>query len=86
MSQSKTPVLPWAILIYQQMQESLHTNLANSSLSPCMHKAIKKGLAKLGHYYDLTKLNHFNIIATGKCLYIPSIEIVLAIKIGCEQK
>ena len=65
--------------MYQQMQESLHADLANSSLPPCMHRAIKKGLAKLGHYYDLAKLNHFNIIATGKCLHIPSIEIFLTI-------
>ena len=65
MSWSKTPTLPWAILMYQQMQESLHTNLADSSLSPHMYRAIKKGLAKLGHYYDLTKLNHFNIIMTS---------------------
>src|ERR1700720_4281775 len=69
MSRSKTPTLPWAIPMYQQMQESLHTNLADSSLSPRMHRAIKKGLAKLGHYYDLAKLNHFNIIATSKCLH-----------------
>ena len=79
MSRSKTPTLPWAIPMYQQMQESLHANLADSSLPPRMHKAIKKGLAKLGHYYDLAKLNHFNIIATGKCLHIPSIEIFLTI-------
>src|ERR1700720_2053388 len=69
MSRSKTPTLPWAIPMYQQMQESLHTNLADSSLSPRMHRAIKKGLAKLGHYYDLAKLNPLNIIATSKCLH-----------------
>jgi len=79
MSRSKTPTLPWAIPMYQQMQESLHTNLADSSLSPRMHRAIKKGLAKLGHYYDLAKLNHFNIIATSKCLHITSSEIFLTI-------
>ena len=79
MSRSKTPTLPWAIPMYQQMQESLHTNLADSSLSPRMHRAIKKGLAKLGHYYDLAKLNHFNIIATSKCLHITSSDIFLTI-------
>jgi hypothetical protein len=79
MSRSKTPTLPWAIPMYQQMQESLHANLADSSLPPRMHRAIKKGLAKLGHYYDLAKLNHFNIIATSKCLHITSPEISLTI-------
>ncbi|KAH9024612.1 hypothetical protein EDB85DRAFT_1894233 [Lactarius pseudohatsudake] len=64
MSRSKTPTLPWAIPMYRHMQESLHANLADSSLPPRMHRAVKKGLAKLGHYYDLAKLNHFNIIAT----------------------
>ena len=72
-------MLPWAIPMYQQMQESLHTNLADSSLSPRMHRAIKKGLAKLGHYYDLAKLNNFNIIVTSKYLHITSSEIFLAI-------
>jgi hypothetical protein len=70
MSRSKTPTLPWAIPMYQQMQESLHANLADSSLPPRMHRAVKKGLAKLGHYYGLAKFNHFNIIATGKHLQI----------------
>ena len=70
MSQSKTPTLPWAIPMYQQMQVSLHANLADSSLPPRMHRAVKKGLAKLGHYYSLAKLNHFNIIATCKRLQI----------------
>jgi len=70
MSRSKTPTLPWAIPMYHQMQESLHANLADSSLPPRMHRAVKKGLAKLGHYYGLAKLNHFNIIATSKRLQI----------------
>ena len=77
MSWSKTPTLPWAIPMYQQMQESLHANLANFSLPPCMHRAIEKGLVKLGHYYDLAKLNHFYIIATSKCLLITLPEISL---------
>ena len=65
MSQSKAPTLPWAIPMYQHMQESLHANLADPSLPPRMHRAIRKGLVKLEHYYDLAKLNHFNVIATG---------------------
>jgi len=73
------PTLPWAILMHQQMQESLDTNLADSSLPPHMRRAIKKGLAKLGHYDNLTKLNHFNIITTSKCLHIPWIKIFLTI-------
>jgi len=70
-------MLPWAILMYQQMQESLHTNLADFSLPLCMHRAVKKGLLKLGHYYDLTKLNHFNIIVTSKHLEISLPQISL---------
>jgi hypothetical protein len=63
-------MLPWAIPMYQHMQESLHANLADTSLPPHMHRAVKKGLVKLGHYYDLAKLNHFNIIATGEYFHI----------------
>jgi hypothetical protein len=70
MSKSKTPTLPWAIPMYQHMQESLRDNLADTSLPPRMHQSIKKGLAKLEHYYDLAKLNHFNIIATGEYFHI----------------
>jgi hypothetical protein len=65
--------------MYQQMQESLNTNLADSALPPLMHRAVRKGLAKLGHYYDLIKLNHFNIIATSKHLHICLPEIFLTI-------
>jgi len=65
--------------MYQQMQESLHANLADSSLPPHMHRAVKKGLAKLGHYYSLTKLNHFNIIAAGKHLQISLLKTFLMI-------
>ena len=39
----------------------------------------KKAFAKLGHYYGLAKLNHFNIIATSKCLHISLPEIFLTI-------
>lgn len=56
--------------MYQHMQESLHDNLADTSLPPRMHRSVKKGLAKLEHYYNLAKLNHFNIIATGKYFHI----------------
>jgi hypothetical protein len=61
------------------MQESLKANLADSALPPRMHRAVRKGLAKLGHYYDLAKLNHFNIIATSKHLHICLPEIFLTI-------
>lgn len=66
MSRSKTPTLPWAIPMYQHMQESLNANLADSSLSPRMHKAIRIASAKLNHYYDMAKLNHFSVLATGE--------------------
>ena len=56
-------MLPWVIPMYQQMHESLHANLANSSLLPRMHRAVKKGLAKLGHYYDLAKLFNLQVLA-----------------------
>ena len=41
------------------------------------YRAVKKGLAKLGHYYGLTKLNHFNIIATGKHLQISLLKTIM---------
>ena len=59
--------MPWAIPMYQHMQESLNTNLNDDSLPSHMQNAIQAALAKLGHYYDMVKLNHFNILATGKC-------------------
>jgi hypothetical protein len=52
--------------MYQHMQESLEGQLNDATLSPCMHSAITVALAKLTHYYDMAKLNHFNYIATSK--------------------
>jgi hypothetical protein len=66
MSRSKTPTLPWAIPMYQQMQESLEANLDDTALPPRMHNAITAALVKLKHYYDMAKMNHFNILATSK--------------------
>lgn len=52
--------------MYQHMQESLEANLDNTLLPPRMHSAITAALTKLEHYYDMAKLNHFNILATSK--------------------
>lgn len=52
--------------MYQHMQESLEGHLDNITLPLCMHSAITIALLKLKHYYDMAKLNHFNILATSK--------------------
>ena len=50
--------------MHQQMQASLQANLAGSLLPPLVHRALKKGLAQLEHYYSLAKLNHFKLVST----------------------
>jgi hypothetical protein len=60
-------MLPWAIPMYQQMQESFEANLDDTALPPRMHNVITAALVKLKHYYDMAKMNHFNILATSKC-------------------
>lgn len=66
MSQSGTPTLPWAILMYQLMQESLTSNIVNNLFSSHMCTTCRKVLDKLEHYYDIAKLNHSNVLATSK--------------------
>ena len=66
MSRSKTPTLPWAILMYQQLRESLQANLGNRSLPLRMHHAVTNALLKLDQYYNMAKTNHFNVLATSK--------------------
>lgn len=66
MSRSGTPTLPWAIPMYQLMQESLASNIVDNSLPSRMRTACRKALDKLEHYYDIAKSNHFNVLATSK--------------------
>lgn len=68
--------------MYQHMQESLRDNLADPSLPPRMHRAIRKGIVKLEHYYDMAKLNHFNVIATGKYFCVSLANAFLKFRIG----
>jgi hypothetical protein len=52
--------------MYQHMQESLEVHLNDMTLPSHMNNAIALASAKLTHYYDMAKLNHFNILATSK--------------------
>jgi hypothetical protein len=56
--------------MYQHMQESLEAHLNDVTLPPRMHNAIALALAKLTRYYDMAKLNHFNILATSKYCHL----------------
>jgi hypothetical protein len=62
--------------MYQHMQESLEAHLNDTTLPPRMHSAIKVALAKLTRYYDMAKLNHFNILATSKYFRLSMLTII----------
>jgi hypothetical protein len=62
--------------MYQHMQESLEAHLNNMTLPPRVRSAIAVALAKLTHYYDMAKLNHFNILATSKYFRLSVLKVV----------
>ncbi|KAI5884962.1 uncharacterized protein SCHCODRAFT_02521539 [Schizophyllum commune H4-8] len=64
MSQSKTPTLPWALLMYEHMRKKLNGHIHDTALPLYMREAVAAGYKKLMEYYDIAKKSQYTILAT----------------------
>ena len=62
--------------MYQHMQESLEAHLNDITLPLHMRSTIAVTFTKLMYYYDMAKLNHFNIIVTSKYFCLSALKVV----------
>lgn len=65
MSRAGFPTLPWALPMYEHMEQHLMKAAMNESLPNALRRAAEAGLSKLCQYHEQAKKSQFNVVATG---------------------